>query len=94
MLSHEEICKAVSQVAAQFPIKQASYFGSYAIGKQTESSDLDLLLEFQKPAVSLLMLSAIKNDLEDLLKIPVDVVHAPIPQDSLIQIGEVVRVYG
>ena len=94
MLSHDEIRKAVSHIATRFPIKQASYFGSYASGKQTESSDLDLLLEFQKPAVSLLTLSAIKNDLEDLLKIPVDVIHAPVAQDALIQIGETVRVYG
>ena len=94
MLSHEEIAKAVAHIATLFPIKQASYFGSYADGKQTETSDLDLLLEFQKPAVSLLMLAAIKNLLEDHLKIPVDVIHAPIAKGALIEIGKVVQVYG
>ena len=94
MLTHEEICQAVSQLATEFPIKQVSYFGSYAEGRQTDKSDLDLLIEFQRPAVSLFMLSAIKNDLEDLLKIPVDVIHAPVPQNSLLEIGNVVRVYG
>ena len=94
MLTHEEICKAVSEIATEFPIKQVFYFGSYAEGRQTEASDLDLLMEFQRPAVSLFMLSAIKNSLEDLLKIPVDVVHAPVPQDSLLEVGRVVLVYG
>jgi len=94
MLTHEEICKAIENVASLFPVKQASYFGSYAEGRQTERSDLDLLLEFQKPAVSLFMLSSIKNNLEDMLKISVDVVHAPIAEDSLIKIGKTVRVYG
>jgi len=94
MLTHEEICEAVAQVASLFPVKQASYFGSYAEGKQTGASDLDLLLEFQNPAVSLLMLSAIKNDLEDRLKTPVDVIHAPVTKDSLIKIKKAVRVYG
>jgi predicted nucleotidyltransferase len=94
MLTHEEICKAVSKIATVFPIKHASYFGSYAEGRQTDDSDLDLLIEFQHPAVSLLMLSAIKNDLEDQLKIPVDVIHAPVPQNSLLQIDKVVRIYG
>jgi len=94
MLSHEEICRAVAHIASSFPIKQASYFGSYADGNQTEASDLDLLLEFQYSAVSLFMLSAIKNDLENLLKIPVDVIHAPVVEDSLIKIGKVVHVYG
>ena len=94
MLTHEEICKAVSEIAAEFPIKQVLYFGSYAEGRQTEASDLDLLVEFQRPAVSLFMLAAIKNSLEDLLKISVDVVHAPVPQNSLLEIGKVVQVYG
>ena len=94
MLTHEEICKAVSEIATEFPIKQVSYFGSYAEGRQTGASDLDLLIEFQRPAVSLFMLSAIKNYFQDILKIPVDVIHAPVPQDSLLEIGKVVRVYG
>ena len=94
MVAHEEICKAVAQVAVSFPLKRVSYFGSYADGRQKEVSDLDLLLEFQDSAVSLFMLSAIKSDLEDLLRIPVDVIHAPVTKDSLIKIGKEVRVYG
>jgi len=94
MLTHEEICNAVAHVAASFPVKRASYFGSYANGRQTDASDLDLLLEFQNSAVSLFMLSAIKGDLEELLKIPVDVIHAPVAKDSLIEIGKEVSVYG
>ena len=77
-----------------FPIKQASYFGSYTDGLQTDSSDLDLLVEFKRTTVSLLTIIAVKNDLEDLLQIPVDVVHAPLSKESLITIGKVVRVYG
>ena len=94
MLQHDEISKAIEYVASYFPLKKASYFGSYAEGQQTDASDLDLLLEFQNPAVSVFMLSAIKNELEDILKIPVDVIHAPIPEDSLLEIGKEVKVYG
>ena len=94
MITHEEICRAVTQVTSQFPVKKVSYFGSYAEGRQTETSDLDLLFEFNKPAVSLFMLSAIKSILEDLLKIPVDVIHGPVEKNSLLEISKVVRVYG
>ena len=94
MLSPEEIHSAVSQVAMRFPIKRVSCFGSYADGRRTEKSDLDLLIEFQRPAVSLFMLSAIKGELEDLLKIPVDIIHAPIAANALITIEKTIPVYG
>ena len=94
MITHEEITNAVAKTAAVHPIKSASYFGSYADGRATSESDLDLLIEFHKPAVSLFLISAVKIDLEDQLKIPVDVIHAPLPKDSLIEPQRVVRVYG
>ena len=94
MPTHEEICWAVAQTAVLFPIRKASYFGSYAEGQQTEKSDLDILVEFHKPAVSLFVLSSVKNNLEDLLKIPVDVIHAPLSGDSFIKINREVQIFG
>lgn len=33
----------------KFHVRKIGYFGSYAIGEQTEVSDLDLLVEFSQP---------------------------------------------
>ena len=94
MLTHGEIRFAVEQVANRYPIKKASYFGSYANGTATDTSDLDLLLEFNLPRVSLLVLSAIKIELEEMLNIPIDVIRVPFPKDSLLEFQKVVHVYG
>jgi len=94
MLTHEKICVAIAKAAKTHPIKRASYFGSYADGRATSESDLDLLVEFHKPRISLFVLSAIKLELEDLLSVPVDVIHAPIPKDSLIKPEKVIVAYG
>ena len=94
MLSHEDICKAVLEVAARFSLKKVSYFGSYAEGRASVESDLDLLVEFARPQVSLLTIAGLKHSLEDELKVPVDVIHAPIPEGALIEIGKTVLVYG
>ena len=94
MLSHEDICQAVSEVAARFLLKKVSYFGSYAEGLASEKSDLDLLVEFTRPQVSLLTIAGLKHSLEDELQVPVDVIHAPIPEGSVIEIGKTVLVYG
>ena len=67
-------------------------FGSYADGRATSQSDLDLLVEFDRPSVSLITLNELKYDLEEQLGLPVDVVHVPLPAGSMIQPQKVVRV--
>lgn len=48
-------------------------FGSYARNRQTESSDLDLLVSFYKK-LTLIDLSRIKNELSDRLNIEIDLI--------------------
>ena len=93
MLSHEDICNAVSKVAAEFSLTKVSYFGSYAEGRATENSDLDLFVEFTKPNVSLWTIAGLKYSLEDELQVLVDVIHAPLPEGAIIEIGKTVVVY-
>ena len=92
MISFDEIRRAVAEVAMNHPIKKVSCFGSYANGQANKDSDLDLLVEFNKSAVSLLTLSEIKFVLEEQLKIPVDIIHSPIPENSLIEVNEVTHI--
>lgn len=93
MLTLEQIIKDVSSVAKEFNIKSITLFGSYADGTNTDESDVDLLIEFNTSAVSLLTLSALKNRIEDILNLPVDIIHAPLPESSLIEIGKAVQIY-
>ena len=68
-------------------------FGSYASESQNELSDVDLIVEFATEAVSLLTLSALRLRIEDALGVPVDLIHGPIPPDSLLEIGRTVELY-
>jgi len=92
MLSHEMIANAVKRAANEFSLTKAEYFGSYAEGLATEESDLDLLVEFDKPAVSILTIIRLKRYLEEELATPVDVIHAPLPQGAIIEIGKTIGV--
>ena len=67
-------------------------FGSRANGTDNEDSDVDLLVELSRPA-TLLTLSSIKIRFEELLGLDVDVVHSPIPKDSLLVINRKVEIY-
>ena len=81
MLTHEQIVQAVEKAATKFPFKKVLYFGSYADGKATEKSDLDVLVEFPKDArISYLDVMDFKQDLENELCISVDVVGLPLTE--------------
>ena len=93
MLTLTDITKAVKTVAEEFSIKRVMLFGSYAEGRNTAKSDVDLLIEFVMPAVSLFILADIKNRLESILNVDVDVIHAPLPDDALFKPEKVVEIY-
>ena len=92
MLTHDMIVHAVKKAANEFPITKAEYFGSYASGSATEESDLDLLVEFSEPSVSILTVIGLKQYLEENLLKPVDVIHAPLPNEAIIEIEKTVTV--
>ena len=57
----------------EYNIKRASLFGSFANGDADESSDIDLLIEFEGKK-SLLDMVRLKNELQEILGKKVDLV--------------------
>lgn len=53
MLNKESILRTLrdqrSYLAGQYGVKRIGLFGSHAIGRSTEASDIDLVLEFAEP---------------------------------------------
>lgn len=93
MLTVNDIKKAVSDVITKYPIKKISLFGSYADGTADESSDVDMLIEFLSPGVSLLMLYDIKEGIAAKLQRDVDLIHGPLDKNSFIKISKVIDIY-
>ena len=93
MLSIKDIEEKVSKIACNYPIRKVALFGSYAENKQNENSDVDFLVEFASPAVSLFVLSEIKYKLQDELNTDVDIIHAPLNIDSMITPRKVIDIY-
>lgn len=93
MLTVNNIKESVGDIIAKYPIKKISLFGSYADGNANEDSDIDLLVEFLSTNVSLFMLYNIKEEIENKLNKEVDLIHAPIDENSLIKINKVIKIY-
>ena len=88
-----EIKDSIRDIAVKYPIKKISLFGSYANGTANNDSDIDLLVEFSYPHISLITLYNIKSEIEERLQKRVDLIHAPIEEDSLIVIDKVINIY-
>ena len=63
----------ILRIVAAHGARDVRVFGSWARGEERPNSDIDLLVRLD-PGRSLLDIIAIKQDLEDLLDRPVDVV--------------------
>ncbi len=59
-------------LAKEFQVKEINLFGSYVRGEETSVSDVDILVEFEKPIG--LKIVDLKDYLERILGIKVDVV--------------------
>ena len=94
MLTIEQIAEGVQVASREYPLRKVELFGSYASGKSTAQSDVDLLVEFTRPQVSLLLLSGFKCRMEELLGADVDIVHGPLPEDSLLEVDRRLTLYG
>ena len=94
MLNIQDIISGVALAAQEYPIKKAELFGSYANGTSNAGSDVDLLVEFTTPRVSLLTLNRVKYRLEEILQTEVDVIHGPLSENSMIEIDRRITLYG
>ncbi len=88
----EQIRTVILPLTKEYSLSRVTLFGSRAAHTNEPDSDIDLIVEFSVP-VTLLTLSSLKNRLEALTGLEVDVIHGPIQKDDMIEIGEAVELY-
>lgn len=82
--SIDELRTIISDIAKQYGVKKVALFGSYAIGKQTYDSDIDLLID-KGEIRGLFMFNSFINSLQDKLGKNVDVMTYNSLNQSLIK---------
>ncbi|MBL7169630.1 MAG: nucleotidyltransferase family protein [Candidatus Aenigmarchaeota archaeon] len=70
----EEIKRRISPILKRYGVKKVGLFGSYVRGEMKEDSDIDMLVEIEKP-ISLLDFIGLKLEIEEALKRKVDLVE-------------------
>lgn len=76
-MDRNNVVNIISQFKAKnidrYGIKKIGIFGSLALNSVSPSSDIDIVVELEKP--DMFCLIGIKQDLETLLNMPVDIVR-------------------
>jgi predicted nucleotidyltransferase len=67
LLTHKD------ELYQKYSVTRIGLFGSYAKGTATPESDVDVIVQLDKP--NLLTLSAIRQELQESFKTPVDVIR-------------------
>lgn len=88
----ETLKNSLQNIVEAYPICRISLFGSRADETNREDSDVDLIVEFSAP-ITLMTISMLRCDLEDLLGLSVDIIHGPIQPTDMLEIGKVVELY-
>ena len=88
----ETMKKIIYPIAIAYPIKKITLFGCRADNSNRPDSDVDLIIEFSEP-ISLLTLSKIRVQLEEMLGLDVDVVHGPLQDSDLLEVNKEVDLY-
>ena len=91
-MTNEQMRKTIISIAQKYKLKKVVLFGSRAEGTNTEQSDIDLIVEFLCP-VSLLVLSDLKCSLEEEWGLDVDIIHGPLQENDLIEVGKEIELY-
>ena len=71
----EQIRNILPELRQQFGVKNLWLFGSYVRAEQHEVSDLDVLVSFENPHLSLIEFIQLEQKLSDLLGVRVDLVE-------------------
>lgn len=72
MVTREQIINAVTIAAEKYPILACYLFGSYSRGEETETSDVDLIIDLPKSGITYITLESIQMELSEELGVSVD----------------------
>ena len=88
----DSLKRSLLNIVEAYPIRRITLFGSRADGTNREDSDVDLIIEFSAP-ITLMTISRLRCELEELLGLGLDIFHGPIQPTDLIEIGKVVELF-
>ena len=81
-MNFEQLKRNILGVIANYPVKKAAVYGSFARGDSTDGSDVDLLIETSKP-VTIFQILQLEIDISEITRRKTDIVEYAAIKDSI-----------
>lgn len=75
---NSELKKFINEISNKYNLKKVILFGSRANGTNRNDSDIDLMVEYNTPTVSIFTTVGLMQEIEEKFHLPVDIVRYPL----------------
>lgn len=77
-MTNTELKNYINEISNKYNLKKVILFGSRANGTNKDDSDIDLMVEYNTPTVSIFTTVGLMQEIEEKFNVPVDIVRYPL----------------
>lgn len=77
-MANTELKSFINEISSKYNLKKVILFGSRANGTNREDSDIDLMVEYNTPTVSIFTTVGLMQEIQEKFNVPVDIIRYPL----------------
>ena len=77
-MANSELKNFIKEISNKYNLKKVILFGSRANGTNRDNSDIDLMVEYNTPTVSIFTTVGLMQEIQEKFNVPVDIVRYPL----------------
>ena len=77
-MANTELKNFINKIYSKYNLKKVILFGSRANGTNREDSDIDLMVEYNTPTVSIFTTVGLMQEIQEKFNVPVDIIRYPL----------------
>lgn len=77
-MANKDLKNFINEISSKYNLKKVILFGSRADGTNREDSDIDLMVEYNTPTVSIFTTVGLMQEIQEKFNVPVDIVRYPL----------------
>ena len=82
-MANTELKSFIDEISSKYNLKKVILFGSCANGTNREDSDIDLMVEYNTPTVSIFSTVGLMQEIQEKFNVPVDIIRYPLKNQGI-----------